>query len=69
MKLLLEYGSNVDDPGGAHCGGITPLHDASQNGHVEVVRLLLQYNADVNIKCREVETFIGNHMEIFIFRK
>jgi len=52
--MLLEYGSDVNDPGGQHCGGITPLHDASQNGHLNVVRLLLQYNADVNAKCKEV---------------
>ena len=28
----------------------TALHRASVNGHVEVIKLLLQYNADVNIK-------------------
>ncbi|XP_066915098.1 tonsoku-like protein [Clytia hemisphaerica] len=56
VKLLLEYGSDVNDPGGAHCGGITPLHDASQNGHLKVVKLLLEYNADVYVKCKEGHT-------------
>ena len=30
--------------------GITALLVASSNGHVEVVKLLLKYNADVNIE-------------------
>ena len=29
---------------------ITPLHLASQNGHDEVVEMLLEPNTDVNIK-------------------
>jgi len=30
--------------------GKTPLHEASGQGHVEVVRLLLQHGADANMK-------------------
>ena len=44
----------MNDAGGAHCGGITPLHDAAQNGHLEVVKLLLHHNVNVDVKCREV---------------
>ena len=32
--------------------GWTPLHDASDEGHVEVVELLVQYNAQLDIKNR-----------------
>ena len=35
--------------------GRTALYSASRNGHLEVVQLLLQWNADVNI-CDEVCT-------------
>ena len=66
MKLLFDYGSNANDSGGAHCGGITPLHDASQNGHVEVVKLLLQHNADVDAKCREVEIILQCYIEFIL---
>ena len=66
VTLLLEYGSDVNDPGGAHCGGITPLHDSSQNGHLKVVKLLLAHNADVNAKCKEV-WINRNTVEFFYF--
>ena len=31
---------------------MTPLHWASQNGHPEVVKILLQSQADVNVKSK-----------------
>lgn len=41
--------------------GCTALYLASENGHVEVVKLLLQKHADVNV-CKEVRTVtIGQH--------
>lgn len=54
VKLLLEHGANVNDPGGAHCGGVTPLHDASQNGHLDVVKILVSWKANVHAKTKEV---------------
>ena len=45
VRILLERGANVaakDDK------GRTPLHRAAQNGRVELVRLLLEHNADLN---------------------
>ena len=52
--MLLEHGAAVNDPGGIHCDGITPLHDAAVNGQVEVVQLLLDYGADVSIVDKKV---------------
>ena len=49
-KLLLMAGSNVNDQSGEHCCGVTPLHDAAENGHLDVVKLLLSYGASVNLK-------------------
>lgn len=43
-------GSNVNDQSGEHCCGVTPLHDAAENGHVNVVKLLLSHGASINLK-------------------
>ena len=43
-------GSNVNDQSGEHCCGVTPLHDAAENGHVHVVKLLLSHGASINLK-------------------
>lgn len=53
-KLLLMAGSNVNDQSGQHCCGVTPLHDAAENGHVDVVKLLLSYGASINLKDEKV---------------
>ncbi|KAL8800854.1 MAG: hypothetical protein Q9182_004874 [Xanthomendoza sp. 2 TL-2023] len=45
-RLLLSQGTNVD----ADFHGITPLHIACEQGHVEVVQSLLDFNADTNIR-------------------
>ena len=45
-KLLLLFGADVNDAGGDHCGNVTPLHDASQNGHIETVKLLISRGAN-----------------------
>ena len=36
--------------------GVTAMWMASQNGHTEIVRLLLEYGADVNIKAKNGKT-------------
>ena len=46
VKLLLLFGADVNDPGGDHCGNVTPLHDSSQNGHIETVKLLISRGAN-----------------------
>ena len=40
----------MNDQGGEHCFGVTPLHDAAENGHLDVVKLLLKYGASINLK-------------------
>ncbi len=45
IERLIEAGADVNL---RNCSGVTPLMMASQNGHTEVVNLLLANNADVN---------------------
>jgi NF-kappa-B inhibitor-like protein 2 len=49
-QLLLLNGAKVNDPGGCGCQGITPLHDAAINGHLEVLKLLIEFGADLSIQ-------------------
>ena len=53
VRALLEFGANVNDPGGIHCQGITPLHDATLNGHYGCVKLLIDFGADPHWKNSE----------------
>ncbi|XP_044738611.1 ankyrin-1-like isoform X4 [Chrysoperla carnea] len=46
-KLLLNHGANVD---AQTRGGKTPLHFAVYNGYSQVVEVLLEYNANVNVR-------------------
>lgn len=43
MFLNLQHGANHSET--AH-SGIRPLHEATENGYIEIVRLLLAYGAD-----------------------
>ena len=56
--LLLEYGANVNDPGGEHCCGITPLHDAVQNEHYSCVKLLVEFGANPFLRYKNNESSI-----------
>jgi ankyrin repeat protein len=49
VKLMLDCGF---DPGGFGESGITALHAAAWHGNVEVVRLLLEFHAPVNVRDR-----------------
>ena len=57
VSVLLDAHSNIDDPGGPSCKGITPLIDAAYNGHVDVVQLLVAGGADVMVKDQSVRDF------------
>ena len=46
VRLLVEAGADLNDPGGEKCGGTTPLHDACNNCNVQVIQVLLQMGAD-----------------------
>lgn len=48
-RLMLECGFN---PGAFGEGGFTPLHVAAWHGHLEMVQLLLNHHAPVNVRDR-----------------
>lgn len=46
MELLIQHGANVNvEERLPYC--FTPLYCAAQNGHLDIVKLLLRYNAKV----------------------
>ena len=53
VKQCLILGSDVNLRG---LGNMTPLHRASQNGHEEMVELLIENGADVNAMTDSGET-------------
>lgn len=54
VGLLLDRGANINDPGGAQCEGVTPLHDALYCGNFKVAQLLVQKGASVNARNNKV---------------
>ena len=54
VTWLLDHGANVNQKatfgGATHGQGITALHMAAQNGHLAVVKLLVQRGADLSLK-------------------
>ena len=53
MKKLIQAGGDVNSQSQ---GGGTPLHDASRNGHVEVITALLAAGADKTLKNKSGKT-------------
>ena len=47
VRCLLDAGAAVNDQGGPKCNGVTPLIDAATNGHVAIVRMLVEIGADI----------------------
>ncbi|TEB26497.1 ankyrin [Coprinellus micaceus] len=58
MSLLLLPNRIAIDLGRIDQRGGTPLHDASQCGHVRVVKCLLDFKADPNMKSRSTSIFM-----------
>jgi ankyrin repeat protein len=70
VRLLLDNGANPNV--WTSIRGTTPLHAASYRGNLEVVRLLLEYGADVERKNKEDRTpfevaLEGRHHEVALF--
>ena len=53
VEMLLMAGSNANDQSGEHCSGVTPLHDAAANGHIEVVKLLLAHGTQMRVSIED----------------
>lgn len=67
LKVLLTMRANVEDRGMK--GDCTPLMEAASAGHVEIVKLLLAHNADVNAQSSSGNTPLmyacgGGHTEV-----
>ena len=50
VRLLLERGANVNAPNKYH---VTPLHIASMNQNLELVRMLLNHDANINVNAKD----------------
>ena len=50
LRLLLDAGANPNVPGGDD--NYTPLHDAADAGHVEIIKLLIERGADKGVRDR-----------------
>ena len=71
VEHLLQYGAMVNQSDGS---GQSPLIFAAENGFLEIVKVLIESDADVSIKDRKNETAfdkaeINNHDEIAILLK
>ena len=46
VKQLVEYATNINE----RCdSGFTPLHYAAGNGHLDIVKILLEHSADIHL--------------------
>ncbi|XP_060084011.1 tonsoku-like protein [Ylistrum balloti] len=59
VSYLLEHGAAVNDRGGQHCGGVTPLIDAANCGNLEVMRVLIAHKANMLAKDDEGNTALS----------
>ena len=48
LKMLIQNSKNIN---ALDKNGMTALLYASRNGHTDIVRLLLEKNADVDLQC------------------
>ena len=62
MRLLLEHEADVNAP---NSKSITPLHLAAGNGHVEMVELLIDYDANISPKNDDGQTPLAMALQGF----
>ena len=72
VKMLLDNGANVNSVG--HAEKWTSLMNAAAEGQLEIVKLLLKYGADKNLKDVDGDTAESfalqkNHLEVLNFLK
>ena len=70
LKKVLDYGKA--DPNSLYLSGIAPMHVAAAEGHLETIRLLVQYGANINIQdaegCSPLEFALrGGHFDCASF--
>ena len=70
VNVLVEFGGNVN---AQNSTGMTPLMFASIQGHCEIVRVLLQHGAIVNIVdkkdyCAMAHAAKNGHLEVGLYR-
>ena len=64
VVCLLDSGAEVNDSGGDDCVGVTPLIDSANNGHFDIVKLLVQRGADVLQKDAKVHIIIAPYIYV-----
>ena len=57
VECLVDAGAAINDQGGAHCNGISPLMDAACNGHLDIVTVLVDKGAQLGLKDANVRFF------------
>ncbi|XP_064599134.1 tonsoku-like protein [Liolophura sinensis] len=50
VEYLLTHGAWINDRGGEHCGGVTPLLDAANCGNLDVMTILIDHGANLHAK-------------------
>jgi len=60
VELLLSKGADVNS---LSCGG-TPLHVAAMENHGAVMKILLDYNADVRFMTCTIAYFLSSHADM-----
>ena len=59
LRALIESGANVDEGDETTLRGWTPLMFAALRGHADAVELLLEHNADVELKSEEGDHWLA----------
>ncbi|XP_046746534.1 tonsoku-like protein isoform X2 [Diprion similis] len=60
VRLLLNAGADLNDPGGSNCEGITPLHDAASCGNFSVMNLLIESGANIYAVTEKGDTILDS---------